>query len=246
MKKTLMCATAAAAFATAGLAAHADDGWYGRADVQYGFSGELDHDPVTQDVPGSLQGSSDSDEMLGGQLGLGYNFDNGFRLEGALGYRGGELNVPSDFGMGVTGVASDPHGNLQIADFMLNGFYDFNRAGKVQPYIGLGVGGARLNAKASNLNVGTAGNWAAVNGFNETDTTLAYQGLLGLGYKVSDRLTLDLGYKYFVADDLEFAGNPSDGTDYDGTYTDHVATVGLRWAFGAAPPPPPRGPPPAT
>ena len=203
MKRTLMCATAAAAFATAGLAAHAEDGWYGRGDVQYGFAGKLDHDPVTEDLAGTLGGSSDADEMLGGQLGLGYDFDNGFRLEGVLGYRGGELDVPSDFAPGVTGVASDPHGNLQIADFMLNGIYDFNRAGKIQPYAGLGIGAARLNAKASNINVGSVGNWAAANGFSDTDTTLAYQGLLGLGYKVSDRLTLDVGYKYFVADDLE-------------------------------------------
>ena len=110
MKKTLMCATAAAAFATAGLAAHAEDGWYARGDVQYGFAGELDHDPVTEYVAGTLEGSSDSDEMLGGQLGLGYDFDNGFRLEGVGGYRSGELDVPSSFSPGLTGVASDPHG----------------------------------------------------------------------------------------------------------------------------------------
>ena len=63
--------------------------------------------------------------MLGGQLGLGYDFDNGFRVESVLGYRGGELSVPSAFGPGLTGVASDPHGNLQIADLMVNGIYDF-------------------------------------------------------------------------------------------------------------------------
>ncbi|HAE28164.1 MAG TPA: cell envelope biogenesis protein OmpA, partial [Hyphomonas adhaerens] len=229
-----MCATAAAAFATAGLAAHAEEGWYARGDVQYGFSGDLDHDPAVSNVVGSLESSSDADENLGGQLGLGYAMANGVRLEGTLGYRGGDLDVPNDFAPGLTAVTLAPAGNLQIADLMLNGIYDFNRDGKWQPYVGLGVGAARLSAKASNLQYGTAGNLAAANGFNDSSTSLAYQGLLGLGYKVSDRLTMDFGYKYFATgDDLSFDGVPGGGTSYDGSFSEHVATVGLRYAFGA-------------
>ena len=90
MKKTLMCATAAAAFASAGMVAQAEEGWYGRADATYAFDGRLDHDPVTQDVIGSMGGNSDVEEAWGGDLGLGYGLDNGFRIEGVLGYSSGE------------------------------------------------------------------------------------------------------------------------------------------------------------
>ncbi|HBH44098.1 MAG TPA: cell envelope biogenesis protein OmpA, partial [Hyphomonas atlantica] len=79
---------------------------------------------------------------------------------------------------------------------------------------------------------------SAANGFGDSDTGFAYQGLLGLGYKVSEKLTLDLGYRYKVAEDLEFGGY-NGGTNYDADYTAHLATVGLRLNFGATPPPPP-------
>ena len=70
MKKTLMCATAAAAFASAGLTAHAE-GWYGRTDLQYTFDGRLDHDPATEDLAGSIAGDSDASELFGLGFGLG-------------------------------------------------------------------------------------------------------------------------------------------------------------------------------
>jgi hypothetical protein len=53
MKKTLLCATAAAAFATVGATAHAEDGWYARADAQFSFEGTLDQDGAT-DVIGTI------------------------------------------------------------------------------------------------------------------------------------------------------------------------------------------------
>ena len=141
MKKTLMCATAAAAFASAGFVAHAEDGWYARADATYTFDGRMDHDVAVQDTLGALAGDSDYGDMFGGGLGLGYGFDNGFRLETALGYRSGDLDVTPEFSSPIANTLSRPSGNAQIADLMVNGIYDFNRAGNFQPYIGVGVGG---------------------------------------------------------------------------------------------------------
>merc|ERR1712232_371789 len=100
-KKTLMCATAAAAFASAGFVAHAD-------------------------------------EAIGFDLGLGYGFDNGFRLEGVGGYADSELTVPAASYNGAPGGAFPAAaGNLQVMELMFNGIYDFNREGALQPYVGL-------------------------------------------------------------------------------------------------------------
>src|SRR3990167_187770 len=96
MKKTLMCATAAAAFASAGLTAHAE-GWYSRADLQYTFDGRLDHDAKVSGN-GVIAGDSDVSDMLGADVGAGYAFDNGLRLEGVFGYRNGSLEVPTSIG----------------------------------------------------------------------------------------------------------------------------------------------------
>jgi outer membrane protein OmpA-like peptidoglycan-associated protein len=238
MKKTLMCATAAAAFASAGFVAHAEDGWYARADATFGFDGKLDHDPAEQDVIGTMGSESDPDDMIGFDLGLGYGFDNGFRIEGVGAYGDAELSVPAaSYNGAPIGAVPGASGNLQTMELMFNGIYDFNRDGAVQPYVGLGVGVLRANAKANNLVYTNGTDISAANGFADSDTGFAYQGLLGLGYKVSEKLTLDLGYRYKVAEDLEFGGAHG-GTNYDADYTAHLATVGMRFNFGATPPPP--------
>ncbi|HAW54150.1 MAG TPA: cell envelope biogenesis protein OmpA, partial [Hyphomonas sp.] len=237
-----MCATAAAAFASAGFVAHAEDGWYARADATYGFSGQFDHDPADRDVVGTMGGTSDADETIGFDLGLGYGFDNGFRLEGVGGYGDDDLSVPAaSYNGAPSGAVPATAGNLQTMELMLNGIYDFNREGEIQPYVGLGLGVLRANAKANNLVFTNGTDVSAANGFSDSDTGFAYQGLLGLGYKVSDQLTLDLGYRYKVAEGLDFGGVHG-GPNYDADYEAHLATVGMRFAFGAPPPPPP--PPP--
>ncbi len=239
MKKTLMCATAAAAFASAGLAAHAQDGWYGRADVQYGFSGRVDHDAAAN-APGKLSGDSDADQNIGGGLGLGYSFDNGFRLEAAGGYRAGDLDVsPTISGiLPAPAATANPTGSMNAADLFLNGYFDFNRDGNFQPYIGVGYGGMRVKAKASNRVQGAVPNQTARNGFSDTDTGTGYQGMIGFGYKLTERIALDLGYKYTTVEDLDFEG-VHNGVDYSADYSEHAATLGLRMGFGAAAAPPP-------
>ena len=46
------------------------------------------------------------------------------------------------------------------------------------------------------------------NGFSDTAAGVAYQALLGVGFALTDRLTLDVGYKYFTAEELEFLKMP--------------------------------------
>ena len=254
MKRTLMCATAAAALASAMTVANAQDGWYGRADLGYTFEGRLDSDPP-QNVPFALGGNQEvSDGLINGDIGLGYGFDNGFRLETVFGYRTGDLKVDDT----ITGGALPPFGpnlayqaggsaEIDAYDLMINGLYDFNRGGVFQPYIGAGIGYAQISADATNLRAGvmTGGNLETfdANGFSDDDAALAYQALAGVGYKLSEQLTLDMGYKYFTTDGLDFDGRgPTGGpVPYEAEYQDHTVTVGLRYQFAApAPPPPPQ------
>ena len=264
MKKTLLCATAVAALSSTAMVANAEEGWYGRADLGYGFEGRLDHDPQVVSI-GSLGGDSDLDSSILADLGLGYNFSNGFRLESVLDYRSVNLEptnavngIPDSIvvpGGITTYSAHSPSGEAQIWDIMLNGLYDFNRDGAWQPYLGAGVGVAQVKAKASSLGFGTTTDTdprqllgaGAANGFSDSDTAFAYQGLAGLGYDLTDKLTLDLGYRYFVVEGLDFNGVNSFGArvPYEADYQDHTVTAGVRYQFGAAtPPPPPPAPPP--
>ena len=160
-----MCATAAAAMASAMTVANAQDGWYGRADLGYTFDGTLDSD-AERNSPLSLGGDQSVEDGFGAQLGLGYGFDNGFRLESTVGYRSTTLDVSGVInGAGVVPVPTAPglayqpggSGEASVYDVMFNGIYDFNAGGAIQPYLGAGIGLAKVGARATNLRAGLSG-----------------------------------------------------------------------------------------
>ncbi|MFZ4121588.1 MAG: OmpA family protein [Caulobacterales bacterium] len=217
MKKVLQGATALAAVLIAAPAFAEESGWYGRVDAGYGFDGTIEDNGF--DV------AFDNDWSQ--HVGLGYAFENGFRLEGEVGHRWN--------GIDETGYAdtSDVH----AWSAMLNGIYDFNSSGRFQPYIGLGVGLVRADLTLADV-------VAPVGFVTDSDTAFGYQGLAGIGFGLTDRLTLDVGYRYLAAPSLEYIGTGSLATPAV-DYEHHAATVGLRWQFAAAPPPPLPPPPPA-
>jgi outer membrane protein OmpA-like peptidoglycan-associated protein len=209
----LMASTAGAAYAT--------EGWYGRVDAGYSIDGDIDFGTATTDY--------DLENDWSEHLGLGYAFDNGFRFEGELAHR------YNDFGDDATPALSD--GNVHAWSAMLNGYYDFNRGGNVQPYIGVGVGAARLNVSAVGPSFGS---------LHDEDTVLAYQGMAGIAFDLTEQWALDVGYRYFVANGAEFDGVGPNLTAaaFEADYTHQAVTLGLRYQFAAPPPPPPPPAPP--
>jgi outer membrane protein OmpA-like peptidoglycan-associated protein len=202
--------------------AHATEGWYGRADVGYLLEGDFTIKGNHWGRPGDLQ--NDWSEHVG----LGYAFANGFRAEGEVAHRFNEIPQVPQIGQG---------GDVHSWAGMLNLYYDFNRGGLVEPYVGLGVGMSRQNANAFDPNT--------LQGIDDSSTSAAYQALAGVAFSLTPQLDLDVGYRFFTA--------PSGGDfqpDSAGAYYDHqVVTVGLRYQFAAPaapppPPPPPVAPPP--
>jgi len=193
-KLTRTLALTAMMAASAGVA-HATEGWYGRLDVGQSVDGEVDDSFTAFDL--------DDDWM--GSVGVGHGFANGFRLEGSIDYRNNEIEPLGD--------------EATVWAAMANLYYDFNRGGSIQPYLGLGAGYVQSEIGALDEEDG----WA-------------YQGLAGIGWRMTDRATLDIGYRYFNAPELEYPG-------FDVDYEHQAVTVGIRYAFGAAqeaaPPPPP-------
>ena len=125
MKKVLQGATALAAVMMAG-PAFATEGWYGKVDAGYGFDGTLETDTVT-----SFGGNAGLDADWMEDIGIGYGFSNGIRLEGEIAHRYNGIEGGPTFQDG---------GNTQAYTAMLNAIFDFNKDGVVQPYFGLGVG----------------------------------------------------------------------------------------------------------
>jgi OOP family OmpA-OmpF porin len=210
MRKLLSTAALAALAAGVATNANATEGWYGRADVGYSVDGNFEFDT-------GAEYDLDEDWMASG--GVGYAFGPGFRVEGELSYRTNEASF-----------SGGPPAGFEVNawSLMANVYYDFNRGGRFEPYIGLGVGVTDLEFTDSPPEV-------------EVDPGFAYQGLAGVAIGLTDRLDLDIGYRYFVAQGLEWEETPDSG---DGDYEHQAVVVGVRWQFASSAPPPPPPPPP--
>jgi outer membrane protein OmpA-like peptidoglycan-associated protein len=218
----------AAMSAVSGVAHAYDAGWYIRGDLGYSTDTNF-----SADDDNINWGDVSADEGWLGLLGGGYAMDNGFRFEGELGYRDNDFNDTDSLDQG---------GSANVWSLMANGYYDFNRGGVVQPYVGLGVGMADVEIDGGDVLPAPE---VFVDG---SDTVFAWQGMIGLGWQVAPQLTLDLGYRYFSADGVEFDGaidllQPTAFTA-EGDYDQQAVTVGLRYSFGAPPLPPAPEPPP--
>lgn len=225
MKKVLLASTIAAAFAASSALAQ-DGSFYLKGGVGYGALGEADVVRPTGD--GEIDFKGDERYMLG----AGYDFANNWRVDLDVVRRHGEGgqvddNSPTDTQLTSTAV-------------MVNAIYDFNRFARVTPYLGAGIGLPVLDGEF----VGAAyGPHPAINESPEQTVSgdLAFQGLAGLSFALSDRVNADIEYRYTDLGKLE--GSAFDFDELSG----HDILLGLRVNFGqpapAAPAPAPAPPP---
>lgn len=147
----------------------------------------------------------------------GRQFGNGFRAEGEFGYRRSSTDA--------TQVNSGPDfnttGSMSALSLMANGYYDFDVGMKLKPYIGGGIGMARVSANDIRIN----GSQLA----DDSDVVFAYQAIGGLGYELSQHLTAFVEYRYFATLDPTF--NATGGGDYESQFMSHNAMLGLRYHF---------------
>jgi opacity protein-like surface antigen len=148
-------------------------------------------------------GELDLDDGFAGTAAVGWNI-RAFRVEAEAGYRINDFEL----NFGGPGVLT-ADGDLEALSGMANLFYDFAIGDRWSIYIGGGVGAAYTTVEVEDE--------------TENDTVLAFQGMVGVGYAMSDDLTLTVGYRAFTTDDYEF-----DEVDVDGALY-HTAEIGLRW-----------------
>ncbi len=102
--------------------------------------------------------------------GLGFAFENGFRAEAELARRANEVTSSEMTAASFEYYSSSSSAeNVFAISLMANGFYDFNRDGAVSPYIGVGVG------------------WAKVSAGDDDDSKLAWQAMAGVGVALSEQ-----------------------------------------------------------
>ena len=153
-------------------------------------------------------------------LGLvgGHDFGT-WRLEGEFTWRKNDnKEISSAFGTDPIG------GDVSTLALMVNAYYDFRMVSPTfVPYLGVGVGGARVSAKVDDPIDGTV--------IDDNDMVFAYQLAAGVGFVVNKQITIDLGYKYFATADPSFEVIGAGGAKLDAEYKSHNIFLGLRYSF---------------
>lgn len=126
-------------------------------------------------------------------------------------------------------------GEVTASSLMANVLYDIPvRLAGFTPYIGAGLGGARLNLE--NVVTGTG-----LGTIDDSDMVFAYQGIAGVSAPITNNLTVSLDYRYLSTfEDPTY--RTSTGINAASEYSDHTIMVGFRFSFGgpsAAPAPAP-------
>ena len=211
------------------------------------FSGAVGHGIFTDYTDGEIEVDFDNDFNWNGAFG----YDMGaVRIEGEVAYRnldtgdiliGGvpleSIRVPAIL-LPDNNQRFFSEGDLGALTFMFNGYYDIEIQGSNwSPYIGFGLGAARIEKKLVtgfvSTQIVTPDDPATPDvdeletvevktdvrdEASETSTEFAYQTMVGLGYNIYNDLTLSGEYRF-----LGWSNN-------NGVYA-HEFNIGLRFAF---------------
>ena len=140
----------------------------------------------------------------------GYAFDSGFRLEGEMAYREAELD---GFATGYYGY----NDSLWAFSGMANLFFDIPTRSIVTPYFGGGIGFATVSFDDGYDNY-------YYDYYSDEETVFAYQVGGGLCIDLNRNMALDIGYRYFGTEDIQF-----DFKEIE--LESHNVTVGVKFKF---------------
>ncbi|MCY4374596.1 MAG: outer membrane beta-barrel protein [Spirochaetaceae bacterium] len=174
--------------------------------------------------------------FLGGQFGVGYAIA-GFRPEVSVGYRTASVDSLKLKKLGgstaeallkpvndmLAADGAEISGSISSLDVALSVYYDVDTGSAIAPYLGVGGGMSQVTVNAKQK-VATE--------YDHEDSlwALSFQAAAGIGYEVTEDLTVALGYRLIGT--LE--GNFS---EYDttkrktGMTLNHNVELGLRYSF---------------
>ena len=237
---------------------HEFGGWYLRGDI--GFSNQSVHHIAMADGRNakltSLQETTAFDTAGVFGLGVGYQFNSWLRGDIVGQYRGNSnfkgtdlITYPNGSGLVANGVDNYSASKSEWL-VMANGYVDLGTWWCVTPFIGAGVGAARVTIAnytdngANNNNgsyIGGPLNPSYAGAASASKWNLAWALHTGLAYKVSPGLTLELAYSYINMGD----GQTGPVTTFEGftrgvsmqfkDITSHDVKLGVRWNLDSAP-----------
>ncbi|MFZ0268102.1 outer membrane protein, partial [Caulobacter sp.] len=251
MKLKLLAGVALAAVFAAGAASAQDTGWYGAVDLGYHWPEGISTESSGNAPDGATyHWTWGTDDDWAGFVRLGYQFTPNWRAELEGGYRPGDLagvrgNPVRDrqpVGLCTPGVTRNaaaqtcggPSGSIDTWSLFANLLYDFAPDAWINPYLGAGIGATRLDITAlgqfSNAYTGAGQNLTV----DDDDMSMAYQVLAGAAIKATDKLKVDVTYRYLFGAEHQWNSTGSGSLQpgyFKGDYKDQSLTVGLRYSF---------------
>ncbi|MGI9405789.1 MAG: outer membrane protein [Hyphomicrobiaceae bacterium] len=223
---------------------------YARADVVGSFYRDPD---ATYAGPLPLGGVAPRGAVTDEDLDSGFGFDIGFGCGWTRGFRGSikddvierpgglradvtyTLRSDADFqGVPPNAPPVDPiTTDISSHTVMVNGYWDFGRMSHFQPYVGAGIGLAYVDMDDVTIVNGVDVTFAGNSQWN-----FAWQVMAGVGIALSERATLDIGYRFVSLGDVDtnaaaFQGGAAVGTsilEIDDIYA-HEVKVGIRMSL---------------
>lgn len=154
--------------------------------------------------------------------------DTGWLTQGEVGYAFGPWRVEGEISYRSSGIdkvgGANGSGDISALGTMVNGIYEFLPQSQWHPFVGLGIGAARLDTgtvKKSNVDT-----------YKGEDWQFAYQGFAGVGYDVSKNVELKGQYRYFSTLDYETKAT-ANNTKLTSEYRDHAVLFGVTYKFNA-------------
>ena len=148
--------------------------------------------------PYSLHTRNDAAVFLRG----GYRFTPNWRVELELGQRAGKINHSIASG---TYTDDEARGSSDIDTAMVNVIYDIAPASKLHPFLGLGAGGVRIKTNYNGTVTPTDESYVTQSyAIHSSKTVAGYQGIAGLTWAATDRLNIDLTYRYLQVSKVSY------------------------------------------
>jgi opacity protein-like surface antigen len=186
-------------------------GWYLRGDVSYTINAQryqnlqlLGVQPVTN-------------IRFGAGVGAGYHFTDWLRADAQIGFLG------MDYANATVGTrtASASH---SAWTGMVNAYVDLGTFAKFTPYVGAGVGMMRTQHAITVTDTAAPANNVAI---STTQYGFAYSAEAGVAYRLTNNLSIDLGYRFLSSPGTEQINFTTLAVERGVTH--HQVRAGLRF-----------------
>lgn len=213
-------------------------GWYLRGDI--GYSNQLVDSLYnvlypTYDTVTNVSKDFDGAPIL--DFGIGYTWNQWLRFDVTGEYRSKAHFEGHDIGIvGAATIPDDYTGEKSEWLALFNAYLDVGTWHGITPYVGAGVGAA--NIKISGFTDVSLPVASVAYGGDNDEWNLAWALYAGLGFDVTDALTMDLSYRFLFLGDAEsgdlvtyLGGNTVDNPMEFRDITSHDVRLGFRYAF---------------